>query len=57
MRNEEYVKNLEDIVKQMIIPLKKVPFSLIMEAISESEEELFDEKVLVGEEIEEESNG
>lgn len=32
--SEEYVKNLENIIKQMLKPLKGIPFSLIIESIS-----------------------
>ena len=30
---DQYTKNLEELVKQIIKPLKKVPFNLIIESI------------------------
>lgn len=34
MYNDEYTKNLENIIKQMLRPLKNVPFSLVIEGLS-----------------------
>jgi len=33
--NEEYVKNLENVIKQMVKPLKNIPFSLVIESLSD----------------------
>jgi hypothetical protein len=32
--NKEYIKNLENIIKQMLTPLKNVPLKLVIEALS-----------------------
>lgn len=32
--NEDYTKNLENVVKQMLAPLKNIPLNLVIEAIS-----------------------
>jgi hypothetical protein len=32
--NKKYTKKLEDVIKQMLIPLKKVPLSLVIEGLS-----------------------
>ena len=33
MANDEYVKKLEQIIKQMIKPLKGIPFNLVIESL------------------------
>jgi len=33
--NEEYVKTLENVIKQMVKPLKNIPFSLVLESLSD----------------------
>jgi len=32
--NEEYVKKLESVIKQMLSPLRNIPFSIVIEALS-----------------------
>lgn len=32
--NDDYTKKLEDVIKQMLTPLKKIPFSLVIEGLS-----------------------
>jgi hypothetical protein len=34
MNREDYYKNLENIIKQMLMPLRDIPFNLVIEAIS-----------------------
>ncbi|MCX7841242.1 MAG: restriction endonuclease [Anaerolineae bacterium] len=34
MMNDEYTKRLENVIKQMLIPLKGIPLNLVIEAIS-----------------------
>jgi len=42
--DDEYVKNLENIIKQMLHPLKDVPMKLVIEALSGHEIIPFDPK-------------
>lgn len=42
--NEEYVKILENVIKQMVKPLKNIPFSLVMESLSDYKIIPFNEK-------------
>lgn len=32
--NKEYIHNLENVIKQMLIPLKNIPFNLVIEALT-----------------------
>jgi len=32
--NENYVENLENVIKQMLRPLKNIPFNLVIESLS-----------------------
>ena len=34
MKNEEYLKKLENVIKQMLQPLKDIPFNLVIEAMT-----------------------
>lgn len=34
MKNEEYISKLENVIKQMLQPLKNIPFNLVIEAIT-----------------------
>ena len=34
MINKEYTKRLEDVIKQMLIPLKDIPFNLVIESLT-----------------------
>jgi len=32
--NKDYIRNLENVIKQMLIPLKNIPFNLVIEALT-----------------------
>ena len=34
MRNQDYTKNLENVIKQMLTPLKNIPLNLVIEGIT-----------------------
>ncbi|MDI9355458.1 MAG: hypothetical protein QM536_00305 [Chitinophagaceae bacterium] len=42
--NEHYIHTLENIIKQMLTPVKNIPLKLIIEAISKKEVITFDKK-------------
>ena len=44
MKNDEYTKQLENCIEQMIKPLNGVPFNLIIKSMSGYEVEFFDHK-------------
>jgi len=34
MKDEKYISKLENAIKQMLLPLKDIPFNLVIEAIT-----------------------
>lgn len=45
MRDEKYISNLENVIKQMLQPLKDIPFNLVIETITGKKVISFDFKV------------
>ena len=40
--NEEYIKKLENVIKQMLQPLKDIPFNIVIEAMTDKKVISFD---------------